>query len=110
VGFGDAALGRYGGLWVVRGASQPVTASCQEMFKAFGGEASSRPVTKHAPLALGSKALVYELRTASGASGSFSCGLLGDGRLVGFAVVAAPPQAASGESAFAAVGAGLVLR
>ncbi len=110
VGFGDTAQGRYGVLWVDRGAGQASTAECQGLLKAVGGDPASRPVTKHAPLALGSKALVYDLRTASGASGAFGCGQLGDGRLVGFAVVAAPPDAASGESAFAAVGAGLALQ
>jgi hypothetical protein len=110
VGFGDVAQGRYGGLWIERGASQPVAASCQEMLKAFGGETASRPSTRPAPLALGTKALVYELRTAGGASGTFSCGQLKDGRLVGLGVVAAPPNTASAESAFVAVGSGLALQ
>ncbi|MDY7228908.1 zinc ribbon domain-containing protein [Hyalangium rubrum] len=110
VGFGDAAQGRYGALWVDRGASQPVTADCQALLKAFGGDPSIKPSTKHAPLAMGTKALVYELSTGSGARGTFSCGKLADGRLVGFAVVAAPPDATGGESAFVAVGAGLALQ
>jgi hypothetical protein len=111
VGFGDETQGRFGGLWVERAENpQPVAASCQELLKAFGGEASSRPATRPGPLALGTKALVYELRTASGASGSFSCGRLGDGRLVGFGVVAVPAHAASAEAAFVAVGSGLALQ
>jgi hypothetical protein len=107
VAFGDTSRGRYGGLWVERGATGTVAVSCQEMLKAFGGEAPGRPSASPAPKALGSKALVYELRTAGGASGTFSCGLLGDGRLVGLGLVAVPPQAESAEASFAAVGAGL---
>jgi hypothetical protein len=110
VAFGDTARGRYGGLWVERGATGTVAASCQEMLKAFGGEGSSRVSAMPAPSALGAKALVYELRTASGASGPFSCGLLGDGRLVGLGLVAVPPQAESVEAAFVAVGSGLSLQ
>jgi hypothetical protein len=110
VAFGDTARGRYGGLWVERGATGTVAASCQEMLKAFGGEGSSRASAMPAPSALGAKALVYELRTASGASGTFSCGLLGDGRLVGLGLVAVPPQAESAEAAFVAVGSGLSLQ
>jgi hypothetical protein len=110
VGFGDTAQNRYGGLWVERGATATVAVSCQEMLKAFGGESTGQPSARPAPKALGSKALVYELRTASGASGTFSCGLLGDGRLVGLGLVAVPPQAESTEATFAAVGAGLSLQ
>jgi len=110
VAFGDAARGRYGGLWIERGASPPAAAGCQQLLKAFGGEAPGRASARPAPGALGARALVYELRTAGGASGTFSCGLLADGRLVGLGMVAVPPQAASAEPAFVAVGAGLSLR
>lgn len=110
VGFGEQAQGRYGALWVDRGAHQPAAASCQELLEAFGGAPSSKPLAKPAPLALGTKALVYELSTGSGARGTFSCGKLGDGRLVGFAVVAAPPSAGGAEAAFVAVGSGLALQ
>jgi hypothetical protein len=110
VGFGDTAQGRYGALWVDRSGGPALTAGCQNLLTAFGGDPASSPSTKHAPLALGARSIVYELRAESGARGTFGCGQLDDGRLVGIAVVAAPPHAASGESAFMAVGAGLALK
>ena len=110
VAFGDLAQARYGGLWIERGVSPPAAVGCQQLLKAFGGEATGQPSAQPAPLALGTKAVVYELRTAGGASGTFSCGLLGDGRLVGLSLVAVAPQAASADPAFVAVGAGLSLR
>ncbi|MFL5346452.1 MAG: zinc ribbon domain-containing protein [Hyalangium sp.] len=110
VGFGDVAQRRYGALWVDREGGGSVKAGCQKLLQAFGGDPASPPSTRPAPMALGTKALMYELRTTMGARGSFGCGQLADGRLVGIAVVAAPPETASGESAFIAVGSGLALQ
>jgi len=110
VGFGDVAHGRYGALWLDRQGSAQEEAGCQQLLVAFGGSPESPPSPRPAPLALGSKGRVYELRTVTGARGAFACGRLADGRWVGFAVVVAPPESASGESAFVAVGSGLALQ
>jgi hypothetical protein len=69
-----------------------------------------KPLARPAPVSFGSKALVYELRTAGGAQGALGCGQLEDGRLVGLGVVAASTEGEAGEAAFAAVGAGLALQ
>jgi len=110
VGFGDVARGRYGALWVDREGSGQEGAGCQQLLVAFGGSPESPPSPRPGPRALGGKGWVYELRTATGARGAFACGRLADGRWVGFAVVVAPPESASGESAFVAVGSGLALQ
>jgi hypothetical protein len=107
VAFGNAAQGRYGVLWVDRKAGLPLISGCQDILKAVGGGAG-KPLSRPAPGSLGSKALVYELRTVGGAQGALGCGQLEDGRLVGLAVVASEVE--GGEAAFAAVGAGLALQ
>lgn len=109
VAFGDAARGRFGVLWVDRKADLTLTGGCQELLQAMGG-APGRPLARAAPAALGGKALVYALRTPSGALGSLGCGQLEDGRLVGLGVVAASSEGEGGEAAFAVVGAGLALQ
>lgn len=108
--FGDPERGRYGVLWVDRGAGQGLTDGCQALLKSVGGAAGARPLSRPAPLALGRQSLVYALDTSSGARGALGCGLLGDGRLVGIAVVAASAEEGKGESAFAVVGEGLALQ
>jgi hypothetical protein len=110
VGFGDVAQGRFGVLWVDRESEAPAKGGCQRLLQAFGGNPASAPSAKVAPQALGSKAQVYELRGVAGARGSFGCGQLADGRLVGLAVVAASTEPDAGEAAFAAVGSGLALQ
>jgi hypothetical protein len=111
VGFGDVAHGRYGALWLDRqGSAAQEAAGCQQLLVAVGGSPHSPPSPRPGPMALGGKGRVYELRTATGARGAFACGRLADGRWVGFAVVVAPPESASGESAFVAVGSGLALQ
>ncbi len=107
VGFGDAASGRYGLLWVERGAGKGT--DCKGLLQALGGtpgEALSLP----APAALGSRATVNALRTPGGAQGALGCGVLADGRLVGLAVVASQAGGGVDETAFAMVGAGLALK
>lgn len=110
VGFGDAAHGRYGALWVDREGSAQEAVGCQQLLVAFGGAADSPPSSRPPPQALGGKGRVYALRTATGARGALACGKLADGRWVAFAVVVAPPESASGETAFVAVGSGLALQ
>jgi hypothetical protein len=109
VAFGNAEQGRYGLLWVDRKADQSLLGGCQDILKSVGG-GEGKPLTRPAPAALGGKALVYELRTTSGAQGALGCGQLEDGRLVGLAVVAAPEEREGGEAAFAVVGEGLALQ
>ncbi|MBL0692706.1 hypothetical protein [Comamonas sp. JC664] len=107
VGFGDAAQGRYGLLWVERAAGKG--AGCKGLLQALGGtlgESLSLP----APPALGSKATVHALTTPGGAQGAVGCGVLLDGRLVGLAVVAPQSVGAVDEGAFSRVGAGLALQ
>lgn len=109
VAFGNAQQGRFGLLWVDRKADQTLLGGCQEILKSVGG-GTGKPLTRAAPAALGGKALVYELRTGSGAQGALGCGQLEDGRLVGLAVVAVPEEREGGEAAFAVVGEGLALQ
>jgi len=114
VGFGDAARGRYGMLWVERAPGQALPAGCQGLLRALGaGTSSVLPLP--APPALGSRTQVHALSAAGGARGVLGCGLLSDGRLVGLAVVASSAEGASTvdavrEEAFRAVGSGLVLQ
>jgi hypothetical protein len=110
VGFGDSAQGRYGMLWVERGPGQKLAAGCQALLGSLGGTGEPRPLSRPAPAAMGRQSLVYALRTPEGARGALGCGLLGDGRLVGLAVVAVSAEEGRGESSFQAVGEGLTLR
>ncbi|WP_238540062.1 zinc ribbon domain-containing protein [Corallococcus macrosporus] len=109
VGFGDAARGRFGLLWVERARGRAAAAGCKGLLQALGGtlgEALSLP----APPALGSRATVHPLRTSGGAEGTLACGVLADGRLVGLAVVSAQASGGADEGAFTTVGAGLALQ
>ncbi|WP_426750056.1 zinc ribbon domain-containing protein [Myxococcus sp. Y35] len=107
VGFGDAAQGRYGLLWVERGAAKG--AGCKGLLQALGGTLGE-PLSLPAPPALGSRATVSALRTPGGAQGTLGCGVLADGRLVGLAVVASQASGVVDETAFSMVGAGLALQ
>ncbi|NVJ27590.1 zinc ribbon domain-containing protein [Myxococcus sp. AM011] len=114
VGFGDAARGRYGLLWVERTPGVSLATGCQGLLRSLGG-ASDAPLTRPAPTALGGRTQLYALNTSAGARGTLGCGLLADGRLVGLAVVAAgsgdaQTGEAQGAAAFAAVGEGLALQ
>ncbi|MCP3138472.1 zinc ribbon domain-containing protein [Pyxidicoccus xibeiensis] len=109
VGFGTEAQGRYGLLWVERSPGVTAAGGCKALLQSLGG-VPGPPRTRPAPPSLGSRALVYALRTPGGAQGSLGCGVLPDGRLVGLAVVASQDGEAQGEAAFAAVGEGLALQ
>jgi hypothetical protein len=83
---------------------------CGALHHALGGTNVVHPLPQRPPAALGDSAVVYELRTFSGATGRLACGKLPDDRFVALAVLGVIPDPEVASRAFEAVGAGLSLK
>ena len=110
VGFSSAADRAIGIVVVKRNPDLQLIGGCQALLQDLGGTNVPKPMPHKVPAALGQSAVVYELRTFSGASGLLSCGKRDDGRFVGLAVLSVNPDAAAGARAFDAVGPGLSMQ
>ncbi len=110
VGFANGALRTVGLLFVKRDAEAQAIAGCASLHHALGGTHEARPLPERPPQALAPDAVVYELRTFSGATGKLSCGKLADGRFAALAVVGVVPGTDVGARVFEEVGAGLSLK
>ncbi|MFL5322308.1 MAG: zinc ribbon domain-containing protein [Myxococcaceae bacterium] len=107
--FGDVANKRFGVLTVEKMEEGQLVGSCRALYKIVGGRGEPETAVHSAPAALGSPALVYRIKTATGATGLHACGKKPDGRLIALTVVTSAADA-SGDAVFDAVGAGLSLK
>lgn len=110
VGFSSASEHAVGLLLVNRHTEIPVIGGCQTLHQDLGGTNVPKPTSHPAPKALGDTAVVYELRTFSGAAGLLGCGRPDGARFVALAVLAVNRNADDGAQAFDEVGAGLSLK
>lgn len=105
-GFGNKVRRVYGSVTLDSNSSSQLIGGCQEHLRSLGGVGDPVPAAGTAPAGLGSGALLYALRTASGASGRLGCGKLPDGRFVALAVVALESEPTAAQ-VFEQVGAAL---
>jgi ribosomal protein S27AE len=105
-GFGNKVRRVYGAVTLDSSPGSQLIGGCQEHLRALGGVGDPVPVAGTAPVGLGSGALLYALRTDSGASGRLGCGKLPDGRFVALAVVALESEPTAAQ-VFEQVGAAL---
>lgn len=110
VGFNSASARAVGMLLVNRNAEVPVIGGCQTLHHDLGGTNVPRPSAHRAPAALGDPAVVYEIRTFSGAEGLLACGRPDGERFVALTVLSVNRSAEEGAEAFDRVGAGLSLK
>lgn len=108
VGFVQPAPRAVGVLSVSRDEQPALDEACRDALLRLGVKNPMPKLELSAPKALGSPAKLVELKTASGASGRFGCGVVG-ARLVTLAVVSQDPAPDVGAAAFELVAGGLEL-
>ena len=109
VGFGSRLHRTYGLLSLSNGEKLQVLAGCQNQLRRLGGINEPQPLGFAAPSAFGKDSMVFELRTATGATGRLACGRVGQ-RFVALGVIVLEPTPGVGAAAFEKVSAGLSVR
>jgi hypothetical protein len=86
-GFGDARRRLYGFLVIDPDKRVQLIGGCQALYRAAGGVELPKPAPSPPPPSVGSKALVYDVKTKQGAQGMLACGRPDEARFFVLAVV-----------------------
>jgi hypothetical protein len=107
-GFGSRQKGVYGLVSKSVGGTPSLAGGCEQWLKAFGAVNEVQKVGQP-PQAFGPESLLLAVKTSTGASGRFACGLR-NGTLWGLTVVSSDPTATVGVSEFERAATGFVIQ